>query len=37
MKLMVVGHPFLLAHNQKKYVAMKQLDSELRLRLVVPR
>ena len=36
MKLMVVGHPFLLAHNQKKYVAMKQLDPELRLRLVVP-
>jgi glycosyltransferase involved in cell wall biosynthesis len=36
MKLMIVGHPFLLAHNQKKYVAMKQLDPELRLRLVVP-
>ncbi|HYA23186.1 MAG TPA: glycosyltransferase family 4 protein [Terriglobales bacterium] len=33
---MVVGHPFLLAHNQQKYVAMKHLDKDLRLRLVVP-
>lgn len=36
MKLMVVGHPFLLAYNQQKYVAMKRLDKDLRLRLVVP-
>jgi len=34
---MVVGHPFLLAYNQKKYVAMKRLDKDLRLCLVVPR
>jgi glycosyltransferase involved in cell wall biosynthesis len=33
---MVVGHPFLLAYNQQKYVAMKRLDKELRLRLIVP-
>jgi glycosyltransferase involved in cell wall biosynthesis len=37
MRLLVIGHPFLLAHNQKKYVAMKQLDPNLRLCLVVPR
>lgn len=36
MKLMVVGHPFLLAYNQQKYVAMKRVDRQLRLRLVVP-
>jgi L-malate glycosyltransferase len=36
MRLLVVGHPFLLAYNQKKYVAMKRLDSGLRLRLLVP-
>lgn len=36
MKLMVVGHPFLLAYNQQKYVAMKRVDKDLRLRLVVP-
>ena len=36
MKLLVVGHPFLFAYNQKKYVAMKQLDPRLRIRLVVP-
>jgi glycosyltransferase involved in cell wall biosynthesis len=36
MRLMVIGHPFLLAHNQKKYVAMKHLDPELKLRLVAP-
>lgn len=33
---MVVGHPFLLAYNQKKYVAMKRLDPGLHLRLLVP-
>jgi len=31
MRLLVVGHPFLLAHNQKKYVALKQLGAEIRL------
>jgi L-malate glycosyltransferase len=36
MKLLVIGHPFLTAYNQKKYVAMKQLDPKLRLCLVVP-
>jgi glycosyltransferase involved in cell wall biosynthesis len=36
MKLMVVGHPFMFAYNQKKYVAMKRLDPELRLRLIAP-
>jgi L-malate glycosyltransferase len=36
MRLLVVGHPFLTAYNQRKYVAMKQLDPELRLCLVVP-
>jgi glycosyltransferase involved in cell wall biosynthesis len=36
VKLMVVGHPFLLAYNQRKYVAMKRVDKDLRLRLVVP-
>ncbi len=36
MRLLVVGHPFILAHNQKKYVAMRRLDPDLRLRLVVP-
>lgn len=34
--MMVVGHPFLLAYNQQKYVAMKRVDKDLRLRLVVP-
>jgi glycosyltransferase involved in cell wall biosynthesis len=36
MRLLVVGHPFLVAYNQKKYVAMKQLDRKLSLRLLVP-
>lgn len=36
MKLLVVGHAFLLAYIQKKYVAMKDLDPNMRLRLVVP-
>jgi glycosyltransferase involved in cell wall biosynthesis len=36
MKLLVIGHAFLLAYIQKKYVAMKDLDPNLRLRLVVP-
>jgi glycosyltransferase involved in cell wall biosynthesis len=36
MKLLVIGHAFLLAYIQKKYVAMKELDPDLQLRLVVP-
>ena len=36
MKLMVVGHAFLLAYAQKKFMAMKQLDSDLQIRLVIP-
>ena len=36
MRLMVLGHPFLLAYNQKKYAAMKGLDPELQVRLLVP-
>ena len=36
MKLLVIGHAFLLAYIQKKYVAMKQLDPDLQLRLMVP-
>jgi glycosyltransferase involved in cell wall biosynthesis len=36
MKLLMVGHSFLSAYNQIKYAAMKMLDPELRLRLVVP-
>lgn len=36
MRLMVVGHSFLLAYNQQKYVAMKRVDKGLHLRLVVP-
>jgi glycosyltransferase involved in cell wall biosynthesis len=36
LKLLVVGHPFFLAYNQKKYVAMKRLHPTLQLRLVVP-
>jgi L-malate glycosyltransferase len=37
MKLLALGHPFLFAYNQRKFVAMKRLDPELRLRLIVPR
>jgi L-malate glycosyltransferase len=36
MKLLVLGHAFMLAYIQKKYVAMKQRDPGLQLRLVVP-
>lgn len=37
MKLLVVGHPFIVAYNQKKYVAMKHLDPALEMRIVGPR
>jgi glycosyltransferase involved in cell wall biosynthesis len=36
MRLLVVGHSFVSTYDQMKYVAMKQVDPELRLRLVVP-
>ena len=36
MRLMVVGHAFLLAYAQKKFIAMKQLDPDLQIRLVIP-
>lgn len=36
MRLLMLGHSFASAYNQTKYAAMKQLDPELRLRLVVP-
>lgn len=34
MNLLVIGHPFLKAYNQRKYVAMKQLG--LNVRLLMP-
>lgn len=37
MKLMVVGHAFLLAYAQKKFIAMKQLDPDLQIQLVIPK
>ena len=37
MRLLVVGHPLLVAYNQKKYVAMKRIDPSLQLRIVVPK
>lgn len=36
MKLLVVGHTYITAFAQAKYVAMKHLSPELQLRLVVP-
>jgi len=36
VKLLVVGHPFLLAYNQRKYAAMKKQDKDLQLRMLVP-
>src|SRR5437899_505772 len=36
MRLLVVGHSFVTNYDQMKYVAMKRLDPELQLRLVVP-
>ncbi len=37
MRLLVIGHPYALAYLQRKFVAIKQLDSCLRLRLLTPR
>ncbi|MBU2593440.1 MAG: glycosyltransferase family 4 protein [Candidatus Edwardsbacteria bacterium] len=36
MKLLIIGHTYITAINQAKYVAMKRLDPQLRLRIVVP-
>ena len=36
MRLVVVGHAFLLAYAQMKFIAMKQLDPDLQIRLVIP-
>ena len=36
MRLLVVGHTYITAINQAKYVAMKRLDPYLQLRLLVP-
>lgn len=37
MKLLLVGHAFLLAYAQQKFVAMKRIDPKLQLRIVVPK
>src|SRR5882762_9358491 len=37
MRLLVVGHSYITAFAQSKYVAMKRLDGDLQLRMVVPR
>jgi glycosyltransferase involved in cell wall biosynthesis len=36
MRLAVIGHTYVIAQNQEKYVAMRQLDPQLELRLIVP-
>ncbi|MGB6546260.1 MAG: glycosyltransferase family 4 protein [Candidatus Acidiferrales bacterium] len=37
MRLAVIGHTYVVAQNQGKYVAMRRLDPKLELRLIVPR
>lgn len=37
MRLLVVGHPLIVAYCQKKYVALKRLDPSLQLRIVGPK
>jgi glycosyltransferase involved in cell wall biosynthesis len=37
MRLAVIGHTYILAVNQEKYVAMRRLVPKLELRLIVPR
>jgi glycosyltransferase involved in cell wall biosynthesis len=37
MRLAVVGHTYVVAVNQEKYVAMRRLVPKLELRLIVPR
>lgn len=36
MRLLVVGHTYLTAFSQRKYVAMKRLDPALQVRIVTP-
>lgn len=36
MRLLIVGHTYLTAFSQSKYVAMKRLDPALQLRIVTP-
>jgi L-malate glycosyltransferase len=36
MRLAVIGHTYVVAQNQEKYVAMRRLDSKLELRIIVP-
>src|ERR1700687_1289607 len=36
MRLLVVGHSYMTAFAQRKYVAMKRADPELELRIVTP-
>lgn len=36
MKLLVVGHSYVTAFAQSKYVAMKKLDRNLQIRIVIP-
>jgi len=36
MRVLFVGHSYLSAYNQKKFVAMKRLNPDLHLRLLVP-
>jgi hypothetical protein len=37
MKLLVVGHTYLTAFAQRKYVEMKRLSPDLDLRILTPR
>ncbi|MCL6594774.1 MAG: glycosyltransferase family 4 protein [Firmicutes bacterium] len=37
MRLLVIGHPYALAYLQRKFVAIKQVDPGVRLRLLTPR
>src|SRR5438093_7393934 len=36
MRLLAVGHTYVLAFNQSKYAAMKRLDPTLEIRVVTP-
>ena len=37
MRLAVLGHSYILARNQAKYVALRRVDPSVELRLIVPR
>jgi L-malate glycosyltransferase len=37
VRLAVLGHTYVLAENQAKYAAMRRLDPQLELRLIVPK